>query len=92
MDRQKLKKIVPPWVIPLLVLFGVGTVWLRLAIVSTTYEINQTEKMITNARKEQERAKWRVARLRAPEHLERLAKQKFRLGPPRAEQVIHLEK
>ena len=81
---------VPFWVIPVLILMAIGTVWLRLAIVGTTYEINQTEGQIHNLQQEREQAELKVTALRSPRRLEILAKTRFGLSQPKADQVIHL--
>lgn len=73
------------------VFLAVGTVWLRLSIVRTTYQINQTELKIKNTRKEIERLELEVARLRSPRRLSKLAIQKFGLQRPQAQQIVHLK-
>ena len=80
----------PIWVIPLLVILAIGTVWLRLSIVRVTYDINQTEKLIANRTQEKERMAFKTAGLRSPRRLEALAKTKFNLTPPRSDQVMRL--
>lgn len=82
---------IPFWVWPVLALFAIGTVWLRLSVVGTTYDIDQTNRMIQNARKEQEQWELKVARLRSPAHLEELARKKFHLSPPRSDQIVRLQ-
>jgi len=86
-----LKKIFPVWVLPVLVAFATGTVWLRLSIVATSYEINQIGKMNRNAIREVEKLELKVAQLRSPSRLERLAKKKYKLAPPKAHQVIPMD-
>ena len=81
----------PLWVVPLLFLLAVASVWLRLSIVRTTYEIDQVAKMIRNTQQDVEHLELNVARLRSPRHLEVLARKKFGLNPPRADQVIRLQ-
>ena len=80
----------PIWVIPVLVLLAIGTVWLRLAIVRTTYAINQAEHAEHGLRQEREDLELKVTALRSPRRLESIAKSKFGLGIPRSDQVIHL--
>lgn len=81
----------PVWGVAIVVILAIGTVWLRLSIVRTTYEIDQVNKMIRNTQQDMERLELKVARLRSPRHLETLAKRKFGLNPPHSEQVIHLQ-
>jgi cell division protein FtsL len=78
------------WVLPILFVMAVGTVWLRLTIVRTTYEISQNDKMIRNLQQEREQQELRVTALRSPRRLENLARVKFGLSQPRADQVIHM--
>lgn len=80
----------PLWIFPVLIVMAISTVWLRLYIVRTTYEIDQTEAMIRNASQEREQAELKVTGLRSPRRLESIAKTKYGLSQPRAEQVIHL--
>ncbi len=79
------------WVIPVMILMAVVTVWLRLTIVRTTYEIGQTDRMIRNLKQEREKLELKLAGLRSPRHLEQLARTKFGLSQPRADQVVHLK-
>jgi cell division protein FtsL len=69
---------------------AVGTVWLRLTIVRTTYEISQNDRMIRNLQQEREQQELRVTALRSPRRLESLAKVKYGLSQPKAEQVVHM--
>jgi cell division protein FtsL len=80
----------PLWVIPALVAMAIGTVWLRLRIVRTTYSINQSERKARELRQEREEMELKVTALRSPRRLELLARSKFGLGTPRADQVVHL--
>jgi len=90
MKSVSLKESFPIWVAPTLVVFAVGTVWLRLAVVRTSYEITQSEHQIKNLREEREKDELKLASLKSPRRLEGLAKAKFNLSPPRADQVVHL--
>jgi hypothetical protein len=87
-----LKKWIPFWAIPVLVAFATGTVWLRLAIVRTTYAINFTEREMDRARQSSELLHLKVAALRSPRRLELLARTKFGLTPPKVDQIIHFKK
>lgn len=84
-------RIFPLWSLPILLVLAIVSVWLRLSIVRTTYEIDQTAKMIRNTQQEMERVELKMARLRSPRHLEVLARKKFGLNPPHADQVIRLQ-
>jgi len=86
-----MKRWIPLWAVPLIIGLAVATVWLRLSIVKTTYGINQTEQMITNAKHEKEKASLRLAGLRSPRKLEAVSKSKFNLTQPRAEQVVYIK-
>ena len=83
-------KWMPLWVLPLLVLFSIGTVWLRLTIVRTTYSIGQTDREIRNQQLEKEQAELRAAALRSPRRLELLARTRFGLSQPVSDRIIHL--
>lgn len=85
-----LKKWVPLWVIPTLILFATGTVWLRLYIVRTTYLIHLTDTQIGKAKQEGELLQVKVAALRTPRRLEVLARTRFGLGQPRVDQLVQL--
>jgi cell division protein FtsL len=83
-------KWIPFWVIPVVVVLAIGTVWLRLSIIRTTYAINQSEKKARSLRQEREEMELKVTALRSPRRLEGIARTKFGLGTPRSDQVIHL--
>jgi hypothetical protein len=82
----------PLWTVPMLIIFSTGTVWLRLAIIRTTYAINQTDQAINRVRQEREQIQLKVAALRSPRRLEVLARSKFGLSQPRVEQIVHFKK
>lgn len=67
---------------------AIGTVWLRLFIIRTTYSIHQTDKAIQNLGQEREVIQLRLAALKSPRKLEGLAKAKFGLSQPDSKQVI----
>jgi hypothetical protein len=87
-----IKKWVPFWTIPTLIIFSIGTVWLRLVIVRTTYEINQTNRLIQNARGEREKLELKLAALKSPRRLEAMARMRFGLSQPKTEQMVQLRK
>ena len=80
----------PLWSIPLMVIFAVATVWFRLAIIRTTYEITQTDRTIRELQLEKEQQEVKLAALKSPRRLELLARTRFSLSQPRADQVIHM--
>lgn len=90
MKSRLLLPWVPLWVLPVLVVLAIGTVWLRLTIVRTTYEISQTDSMIRNIQQDREQEELRVTGLRSPRRLESIAKARFGLSQPKAEQVIRM--
>ena len=81
----------PKWIFPALLVLSVFTVALRLKIVNTVYEINQTEKVISNSKHERERAAMKIAALRSPRRLELLSRTQFKLAQPDAKQVVYLK-
>ncbi len=82
---------IPIWVFPVFALFAVGTVWLRLAIVRTTYTINQADRTTRNVHQELEQVHLKVTALRSPRRLENIAKTKFGLSQPSSDQVIYMK-
>ena len=85
-----IRKWIPLWVIPVLVGAAIGTVWLRLTIVRTTYSIHQADRELRSLQKQREQAELKFAALRSPRRLELLAKTKFGLTQPRADQIVHM--
>lgn len=81
----------PKWIFPALLVLSIATVALRLKIVNTVYEINQTEKIIANSKHEKERAAVKASALRSPRRLEILSKTQFKLAQPDAKQVVYLK-
>ncbi len=71
--------------------FAVGTVWLRLDIVKTSYEISQMDSLIRNVKKSNETLSLDIARLRSPTTLKKLAREKYHFDAPVAGQVIYLK-
>ena len=86
-----MRRFFPPWILPLVVIFSIGTVWLRLAVVRSSYAISKSDRMIASLRGEQEKAELRLAQLRSPKRLEKLARERFHLQPPSTAQVVKLE-
>ena len=82
-------RIAPPWVFFALVVFATGTVWVRLNIVRTTYEINEINRKIEKSHQEGEMLKLKLADVKSPKKLEELARRKFGFSQPRIEQVVH---
>jgi cell division protein FtsL len=76
---------------PVLLVLSVLTVALRLKIVNTVYEINQTEKQISNSKHERERSALKLAALKSPRRLELLSRTQFKLVQPSAKQVVYLK-
>lgn len=65
----------------MVLIFAIGTVWLRLRAVSLTYAINQTDRAIHNTKQQRDQIQLRAAELRSPKRLERLARERYGLGP-----------
>jgi len=81
-------KVIPFWVIPILLGLAIATVWIRLSIVRTSYEIDLAEKMQKNLMEEREKLRFQITRLRSPETLDAIARQKYHLAPPAVRQVV----
>ena len=76
--------------LPCLVALAIGTVWLRLTIVKTSYAIDQANREIRNLELEHEQVDLRVTALRSPRRLEQLARTRFGLAPPQSDRIVHL--
>jgi hypothetical protein len=85
------RALFPLWSI--LVIFGlaIATVSLRLSIVQMSYEVDQLQKMASNAFLNLEKSELKLGQLRSPARLEHLARKKFSLGPPLSHQVIPMK-
>lgn len=86
-----MKRWVPLWVIPVLIVFSIGTVWIRLFIVRTTYHINEVNQTLAQMRRDKDQLQLKVMALRSPKRLESLAVNKFGLNQPRVDQIVHLK-
>jgi cell division protein FtsL len=86
-----MKRFFPVWVFPVLIAFAFLTVWVRLTVVKTTYELNQANKTLHNLKLESEQLELKVAQMRSPRRLEALAKQKFKLNPPAPDRIISIK-
>jgi cell division protein FtsL len=80
----------PRWVWPLILLLTVMSVWVRLGVVKSTYDVSQADRTIRNLQQEKEQIELRVAGLKSPRRLESIARARFDLSQPRPEQVIYL--
>jgi cell division protein FtsL len=91
MDRNgKIRYWLPMWVMTLMVVMAIGTVWLRLSIVRTTYAIDQADRQLRALQHAREQMDIKVTALRSPRRLELIARTKFGLAPPRSEQIVHI--
>lgn len=84
------RRWIPFWAVPVVIVLAIGTVWLRLSIVGTTYSISQSERNIRELHHAREQAELRLTALRSPRRLEILAKTKFGLAPAKSEQIVHM--
>lgn len=80
----------PLWTVPLLIVMAIGTVWLRLSIVGTTYSIDQADRSIRELQQQKEQMDLKVTALRSPRRLEILAKTRFGLAQASSDQIVHL--
>jgi cell division protein FtsL len=81
---------IPVWVVPIVVTLAIGTTWLRLGIVRTTYAINQTEREIRNLQIEREQMELKVTALRSPRRLEAIARTRFGLSQPKSDRIVQM--
>ncbi len=88
--KNELRRWLPMWVLTLMALMAIGTVWLRLSIVRTTYAIDQADRQLRALQQAREQMDLKVTALRSPRRLELIARSKFGLAPPRSEQIVHI--
>ena len=81
----------PAWIWPVFLILTIGSVWIRLSVVKTTYEVTQADKSLRSLQQDREQIELRVAGLRSPRRLEVLARSRFGLTQPQADQVIYPE-
>ncbi len=87
-----LKKWIPLWAIPTLIIFAVGTVWLRLFIVRTTYTVSEVDRSIARSRQDMEVLQLKASTLRSPTRLGTLAETQFKLFQPKIDQVVRIKR
>ena len=85
-----MERWIPTWAWPVLALFAVGTVWVRLNTVRLTYQNQVVQNEIKNAQRELELAKLQATRLRSPQRLESLSRTRLKLAPPRTDQRVDM--
>lgn len=86
-----LRAWIPLWVVPVIATLAIGTTWLRLGIIRTTYEINQEEKEIRNLQIEREQMELKVTALRSPRRLEAIARTRFGLSQPKSDRIVQMK-
>jgi cell division protein FtsL len=75
----------------LILTFVTGTfVFVRLEIVRISYDIHEAEKREARLRDDCNALTLAIDRVKSPDRLERLAKDKFNMQPAKAEQIIVL--
>lgn len=77
------------WVLAFLGL-AVGTIWLRLSMVRTSYEIDEVDREYRARSHEIERLRVDLARLKSPAQL-RATAEKLGLRQPQRDQVIRVQ-
>ncbi len=88
--KNKKSEWFPPWIWPVILVFTIGSVWIRLSVVKATYEVTQADKAMRSLQQDREQIELRVAGLRSPRRLEILARSRFGLTQPRADQVVYM--
>lgn len=81
---------IPFWVIPVSLVFCLTTVWMRLKIIQINYSINMRNKEIIFLQNEIEDYKLKVADLKRPDRLQKLAQEVFHMKPVEIHQRISL--
>lgn len=82
-----MKRWFPIWVWPLLLIFSIATVWVRLSVVQLTYDSSETQRQIQAARQAIDQTQLLVAKQFSPRRLEDLAKTRFQLRAPQSQNV-----
>jgi cell division protein FtsL len=85
-----IKKWIPWWVFLSLMGFATFTVWLRLAIISTTYSITTTQTQINLLKKKKRQEENQLRQLKTPSRLSKIAEHEFHLKPAQAKQIIYI--
>lgn len=75
-------------VISSVIVLALSSVWLRLQVVRTSYEINQQDKLIKNLLLEKETLEAELARLKSPERLEKLARSEFQMEQASVSRIL----
>lgn len=78
------------WAVVLIGVFSVATVSLRLYIVKTSYQIDQSSKILHNAMKEREILNLKLAQSKSPVALRPIARNRFHLDLPHPKQVVRM--
>ena len=86
---MKQKKI-PLIFISVVFVLAVTTVWIRLQLVQVTYRINKVTLMTKKEQETLDSLRLKVAKLRSPKRLERIAKKNFHLTSPHVGQTIYI--
>jgi len=81
----------PSWIWPVVLGLTVVSVWVRLGVVRSSYDVSQAEKTIRSLKLDREQIELRVAGLKSPRRLEMIARSQMGLSQPRPEQVIFME-
>lgn len=66
-------------------------VWTRAKAVSLGYEISRESRHLFELRDANEKLRAEVARLKAPGRLEKIARKRLKLAPPKNDQIIVLK-
>lgn len=72
----------------LITAFTCSFVWVRLQLVSIGYEIHELEEKERTLKDECNKLALKINEAKAPQRLEQLAKSKFNMYPPAANQVV----
>lgn len=83
-----IKKFFPIYVWPLIILFAVGTVWLRLSIVDMNLTVSRLDGELKNRVRDRQELEVQLGRLRSPRQLEAIARKKFGWEAPAPHQII----
>ncbi len=84
-----MKRLLPRWIWPVILVMAIATVSVRLFIVKTSYSVHEAQSRIRTLKQQREQLEMRSAQLRSPRRLEGLARQR-QMEPARPEQIIRV--
>jgi hypothetical protein len=85
------KRRLPLGSIFLLLIFSIGTVWLRLLVVRLAYSIDEVHQWMGRSKRKHDQLQLELVEMKSPSQLKELARTRFHRMQPHAKQVIYLK-